>query len=237
MNVNDPQKELELLLSNRDLAGKSLCLHSCCAPCSSYCMLYLSCFFRITVYFDNPNITEEAEYRKRADELRRLVDAYNRAADPALSDTGYESFDFGQRGEKHPELVTWIREQFSGQRYPITYEEATFDEERFFRMAKGKEDAPERGERCRACYGMRLADTEKFATEMGADFFATTLTLSPLKDAAAINDIGSRLQKPEGAVYLPTDFKKKGGYLCSILLSEMFHLYRQNYCGCIYSRR
>ncbi len=119
----------------------------------------------------------------------------------------------------------------------VVVEPGPWDPDRFFEMAKGLEDAPERGARCVKCYTMRLDETARVAREMKADFFATTLTLSPLKDARVINSIGSRLTQEGSATYLETDFKKNGGYQKSIELSKEYGLYRQNYCGCVYSRR
>lgn len=112
-----------------------------------------------------------------------------------------------------------------------------YNPEVFFDMSKGLETAPERGPRCLKCYGERLRYTAELAKAAGADYFATTLTLSPLKNAAAINSIGDRLSKELAVSYLSTDFKKKGGYLRSIELSKEYNLYRQNYCGCVYSKR
>lgn len=178
----------------------SLLLHSCCAPCSSYCLTYLADVFDITLYFYNPNITEKSEYDLRLAELERLV-----------------------REMPLPRKVT--------------VEPGPWDPDRFFEMAKGLEDAPERGARCVKCYTMRLEETARVAHEMKTDFFATTLTLSPLKDARVINSIGSRLTQEGSATYLETDFKKNGGYQKSIELSKEYGLYRQNYCGCVYSRR
>lgn len=114
---------------------------------------------------------------------------------------------------------------------------ADYDNEKFIQMAKGKENEPERGARCFDCYNLRLDNTCKKAKEDGFDFFATTLTLSPLKDANKLNEIGYKLEQELGVKYLPSDFKKKGGYLRSIEMSKEYELYRQNYCGCIYSKR
>ena len=215
--------------------GKSLCLHSCCAPCSSYCLLYLSSLYRITVYFHNPNITSSEEYIKRAEELKRLIDIYN-----SFSVNDHLPWDRGvtDRERKHPELYQWIRDRFSEERFKIEYAEGDHDPQSFYRMAEGLENEPERGVRCHGCYRLRLEDTAGFAIEKGGfDFFATTLTLSPLKDAAVINAIGKDIEKNTHMTYLETDFKKNNGYLISIILSEMFGLYRQNYCGCEYSKK
>ena len=111
-----------------------------------------------------------------------------------------------------------------------------YDGKIFFEYSKGLEQEPERGKRCEKCFTLRLAETKEKAGR-NYDYFATSLTLSPLKNAELINAIGASLQDPNGAKYLPTDFKKKGGYLRSIELSKKFNLYRQNYCGCVFSKR
>lgn len=195
------QRELDKLIENNQRAGvtPTLCLHACCAPCMSYCLEYLSNFFKIIVVFYNPNITEEAEYNMRLNEVKRFV-----------AENEYK--------------------------YPVTVIEGDYTPEKFFELSKGLESAPERGKRCLRCYEERLRFTAKLAKEKGADFFATTLTLSPLKNADAINKIGERLSAELDTPYLCTDFKKKGGYLRSIELSKQHNLYRQNFCGCIYSR-
>lgn len=111
-----------------------------------------------------------------------------------------------------------------------------YDPAPFFEAAKGFEDEPERGARCKKCYRLRLEAAAKAARDGGYDYFCTTLSISPHKDAAALNEIGGELAKTYGVPYLFSDFKKKGGYLRSIELSETYHLYRQDYCGCIYSK-
>lgn len=186
------QVELEKLIKyNTDKDIKpSLLLHCCCAPCASYCIEYLAPHFNLTALYDNPNITDEAEYRKRFAELERLCGIF-----------GVPVIDAGYDGEK------------------------------FFNAVKGLEAEPERGSRCAVCFRLRLADTEKYASKY--DYFATTLTLSPLKNAELINKIGSEISDK----YLPTDFKKRNGYKRSVELSAEYGLYRQNYCGCVFSVR
>lgn len=114
-----------------------------------------------------------------------------------------------------------------------------YDPDVFFSIAKGYEDCPERGARCSLCYELRLKATADTAIANGYDYFATTLTLSPLKDAERLNGIGYRLSKESDGrlLWLPSDFKKEDGYKKSIELSKEYNLYRQNYCGCVYSRR
>ena len=111
-----------------------------------------------------------------------------------------------------------------------------YEPENFYRMAKGLEQCPEGGERCFGCYELRLRKTAELAVAEKFDCFTTTLTISPLKNARKLNEIGERLGKEYGVFFLPSDFKKKEGYKRSIELSAQFGLYRQNYCGCVYSK-
>ena len=136
--------------------------------------------------------------------------------------------------ERKEELVRLIREM--GLSTEVTFVEGTYQPENFFAMAKGLEDLPEGGERCFKCYEMRLRESAKLAKEQEADYFATTLTISPLKNAGKLNEIGERLAEEYGVKYLPSDFKKKNGYKRSVELSAQYELYRQNYCGCVFSK-
>ncbi len=106
----------------------------------------------------------------------------------------------------------------------------------FFDLAKGYESLPEGGERCRKCYELRLEKTAEYAAQFGYDYFCTTLSISPYKNSEWLNSIGVSSEKKYGVKYLLSDFKKKGGYKRSIELSEKYGLYRQNYCGCIFSK-
>ena len=115
--------------------------------------------------------------------------------------------------------------------------DGVYDGKIFFEHSKGLEQEPERGKRCEKCFSLRLSKASEVATSYGFEYFATTLTLSPLKNATLINEIGLSVEKEGGTKYLPTDFKKKGGYLRSIELSNKYNLYRQNYCGCVFSKR
>lgn len=200
--VRNYQKELDKIIEKIGDKAPRLFLHSCCAPCSSYVLEYLRQYFRITVFYYNPNITEDAEYRKRVEEQKRLIAAYNKT-----------------------------------QGYPIEIIEGDYEPERFFEIAKGLEDCPEGGERCFACYELRLRETAKRASAGAYDYFTTTLTISPLKNAVKLNEIGERLTEEYYVNWLPSDFKKRGGYGRSIELSKEYDLYRQDYCGCVYSRR
>ncbi len=194
---------LERMIANPENKGKTLFLHSCCAPCSSYVLEYLSSYFRITVFYYNPNITEEAEYRKRVEEQKRLIQIFN----------------------SRPEA-----------QYPIQVIEGDYQKELFLDRVKGLEKCKEGGERCKVCFSLRLEETAKQAVEHKMDFFTTTLTISPLKNAGLINEIGEALSTQYGIAFLPSDFKKKNGYKRSIELSKEYDLYRQDYCGCAFSK-
>jgi len=214
MNQINYQKELEKVLTglvewnegeageNKNTLPPTLFLHSCCAPCSSYCLEYLCKYFSITVFYYNPNISASQEYLKRVEEQKRLISAYNQE----------------QKG------------------YPISIVEGDYEPACFFEMAKGYEECPEGGERCFKCFDLRLRRTVEEAKRGKYDYFATTLTISPLKNAAKINEIGQQLSKEYGVNWLPSDFKKKNGYKRSIELSAEYDLYRQDYCGCAFSK-
>lgn len=179
--------------------GSTLLLHACCAPCSSACLERLSNFFKITIIYYNPNITEEKEYLKRLEELKNFI-------------------------------------QKIKVKYPINIIDTRYNPKEFFEISKGLEKEKERGKRCYKCYELRLEETVKVAKENNFDFFATTLTLSPYKKTDWINEIGENLSNKYQTSYLYSDFKKKNGYKRSIELSKEYNLYRQDYCGCIYSK-
>ncbi len=202
MNRKNYQKELEKIIEKITDESRvpRLLLHSCCAPCSSYVLEYLSRYFDITVFYYNPNISPASEYEKRTKELRRLIREL-----PAV--------------------------------HSVRLEVGAYEPERFYEMARGLEDAPEGGERCFLCYRLRLEEAAKMAREGGYDYFTTTLSISPLKNAQKLNEIGEELGRLYEVSHLPSDFKKKNGYKRSVELSAQYRLYRQNYCGCIYSRR
>lgn len=227
--VRNYQKELDKIIENIGAAGEcapTLFLHSCCAPCSSYVLEYLRRYFRITVFYYNPNITEDEEYRKRVAEQKRLIAAYNEAVSDAP-----ESRDEDLQKEKTGAAGGGSRG------YRIRIIEGDYEPGRFFEIAEGLEACPEGGERCFACYELRLRETVKRAQAGKYDYFTTTLSISPLKNAAKLNEIGERLAAEYGVSWLPSDFKKKDGYKRSIELSREYGLYRQDYCGCVYSRR
>lgn len=217
MNKRNYQKELEKRLEQLekesgtgvpDSGSKevpTLFLHSCCAPCSSYVLKYLRTYFAITVFYYNPNISEQEEYSKRVEEQKRLIAIYNENAEAEDA-------------------------------FPIRIVEGDYVPEEFFRVAAPYKDCPEGGERCFLCYELRLKKTAELAAEGGYDYFGTTLTISPLKNAEKLNEIGFALAEENGVNWLPSDFKKKEGYKQSIELSAKYGLYRQDYCGCVYSK-
>ena len=196
------QKELEKIIEENKKNGvvPSLLLHSCCAPCSSYCLEYLSQYFKITVLYYNPNLFPAGEYERRVSEQKKLVSA----------------------------LPT---------KYPVTLVEMKGEPEEFYSAVKGLEHIREGGERCFACFRLRLERAARYAKENGFDFFTTTLTISPLKNAQKLNEIGEAAGVKFGVRHLPSDFKKKDGYKRSVELSKVYGLYRQDYCGCVFSKR
>jgi predicted adenine nucleotide alpha hydrolase (AANH) superfamily ATPase len=217
MNKRNYSKELEkkIEIFQEKKEYPKLLLHACCAPCSSYCLEYLREFFDVTVFFYNPNITEEAEYRKRVEEEKRLIEEYNRQVESC-------SFEGMNSTEKARKI-----EILEGKYIPKDY----------FEAVKGLEDCPEGGERCRKCFELRLCETAKQAAEKGFDYFTTTLTISPLKNADVLNEEGEKAAlRYEKVSFLPSDFKKKEGYKRSIELSRKFGLYRQDFCGCGFSK-
>lgn len=195
------QKELEKKLCEITKSGKtpSLLLHSCCAPCSSYVIEYMSQYFDVAVFYYNPNISDNDEYRKRVEEQKRFIGEF-----PAAN--------------------------------KVSFIEGDYEPDVYFKNVKGLEKCEEGGERCFVCYKMRLEKTAKLAKELKFDYFTTTLTISPLKKSAKLNEIGVGLAEKYGVEYLLSDFKKKEGYKRSIELSNEYGLYRQNYCGCVFSR-
>ncbi len=202
MNKINYDKELEKLLSNLKEKNKkpTLLLHSCCAPCSSYVLEYLSGFFEITVFYYNPNISPKSEFEKRVSEQKRLLSEMPCAKN-------------------------------------INFIEGNYNSEKFFALAKNLEDLPEGGERCFLCYNLRLEETASLAKEKNFDYFTTTLSVSPYKNAEKLNSIGKALSEKYKINYLFSDFKKKNGYKRSIELSKIYSLYRQDYCGCTFSKQ
>lgn len=202
MNKINYQKELDKVIEVLQRQGRvpRLLLHSCCAPCSSYVLEYLSRYFEITVFYYNPNIYPPEEFGKRVEEQKRLI-----AQLPA--------------------------------EHPISFLDGPYEPERFYEMARGLEQIPEGGERCFKCYRLRLSETAEMARAGKYDYFTTTLSISPLKNAEKLNEIGGQLAKDYGVDYLYSDFKKRNGYKRSTELSREYGLYRQDYCGCEFSAR
>lgn len=201
MNKINYQKELEKVIAKNQSENKvpKLLLHTCCAPCSSYCLEYLSQYFEITVLYFNPNISIKEEYEYRLNEEKRLISLM--------------------------EL-----------KHPVNLIEGEYVPEKFFSVIKGLENEPEGGKRCEKCFALRLEETAKKAKELRFDYFTTTLTISPLKNAQLLNEIGTFYADKYGVDWLYSDFKKREGYKRSVVLSKQYNLYRQDYCGCIYSR-
>jgi len=138
-------------------------------------------------------------------------------------------YDFRAR-----ELERLLREMPLSSEVKLVVEEYNSDE--FYNISQGREEMPEGGERCKECYRLRLEKTARYAAENKFDFFCTTLSVSPYKNAARLNDIGAQLGEVYGVEYLISDFKKKNGYKRSCELSKEYGLYRQDYCGCEFSR-
>lgn len=148
-----------------------------------------------------------------------------------------EREEYEKRAAEQKRLIREMNEEADGDcKNRILVEEGRYDPERFWQAAKGLELVPEGGERCFKCYEIRLRETARIAREQGFDYFTTTLTISPLKNADKLNEIGNRLAEEYGVAFLPSDFKKKNGYKRSVELSEKYGLYRQDYCGCVFSK-
>lgn len=193
------QQQTDAILSEQT-GGRQLLLHSCCGPCSSYVLEYLSPYFSVTVLFYNPCIHPAEEFAHRLEEQKRLIDAM----------------------------------EFP---HPVSLLVPPYEPETFFQAVQGLEHCPEGGDRCRVCFEQRLSFTAKTAKEKGFDYFATTLTVSPHKNALVINAVGKEQESQHHVLYLPSDFKKKNGYQRSLALSRQYGLYRQNYCGCVFSQK
>ena len=196
------QKILDETIAGLEERGEvpKLLLHSCCAPCSSYVLEYLSDYFYITVLYYNPNIYPEDEYYHRAAEQKRFI----------------------------REFPT---------KYHVTFVEGNFEPERFYETVKGYENIREGGERCFRCYELRLREAAEYAKKLNCNYFTTTLSISPMKNAAKLNEIGGRLAEEYGIPYLYSDFKKRDGYKRSTVISAEYGMYRQDYCGCVFSKR
>lgn len=196
------QIKLEQTIACHQKRGEvpELLLHSCCAPCSSYVLEYLSNYFSITVFYYNPNIYPDEEYTKRVREQEDFIRRF-----PA--------------------------------KHPIRFVEGAFEKERFYDTVRDVSEIREGGERCFRCYELRLREAAKLASERNAAYFTTTLSISPMKNAQKLNEIGAALEQEYHVKYLFSDFKKKNGYKRSVELSDEYGMYRQDYCGCIFSKQ
>ncbi|MCQ4022684.1 MULTISPECIES: epoxyqueuosine reductase QueH [unclassified Ruminococcus] len=196
------QREMDALIEKNKSSGlvPKLLLHSCCAPCSSYVIEYLSDYFEITVFYYNPNLYPNEEYETRSSEQKRFISEFK---------------------SKHP----------------LSYIDVPFVPDEFYSHIKGLEKEKEGGKRCEKCFELRLGKTASLAKDKGFDYFATTLTISPLKNASLINNIGFELEAKCKVKYLASDFKKKNGFKRSTELSRQYNLYRQDYCGCVFSKQ
>ncbi|MGN1001363.1 MAG: epoxyqueuosine reductase QueH [Oscillospiraceae bacterium] len=189
------QLETDRLLTELGEERPGLLLHSCCGPCSTYVLEYLTKYFDVTVLFYGPNIQPESEYALRLEHQRKVLER-----------TGVRLMD------------------------------CPYDGAAFTAAVKGLEGEPEGGERCTVCFRLRLEETARRASEGGFPYYCTTLTVSPHKDAERINRLGREIGERWGVRWLPSDFKKRGGYQRSLELSRDYELYRQDYCGCLYSK-
>ncbi len=201
MNKINYQKLLDQTIEENSKNGvvPKLLLHACCAPCSSYCLEYLSRYFEIIIFYYNPNISFKEEYEYRLQEEKRLISLM----------------------------------EFKN---PVTIVDGEYNTQVFFKAVRGLENEPEGGKRCEKCFALRLEESAVMAKKLDCDYFSTTLTISPLKNAQVINSIGEELSKRYGVKWLFSDFKKQEGYKRSIVLSKKYDLYRQNYCGCVFSK-
>ena len=194
MNYNEEFNKIIDNLNDR----KTILLHSCCAPCSSYVIIKLIDYFDITILYYNPNIEPMEEYEKRKKEQIRFINELNRNI--KILDTPY-------------------------------------DNELYREKIEGLENLPEGGKRCNECIKLRLIRTLNKALENNFDYFGTTLTVSPHKNSKLINELGIELSKGKNIKYLISDFKKENGYIKSIEIAKQYNLYRQNYCGCLFTRK
>lgn len=195
------QIELDKIINNiKEGQVLKLLLHSCCGPCSSYVLEYLSKYFEITVFYYNPNIYPPEEYSYRVEEQKKII-------------------------------------ELTEAKNPIHLITGEYEAEKFYKMARGLEEVLEGGLRCHKCYEMRLRETARLAKEYDFDYFTTTLSISPHKNSQILNKIAEKISQEEGVKNLPSDFKKNNGYKRSCEITREFGMYRQDYCGCIFSKR
>lgn len=191
-------EKINMILKEESNIKPKLLLHSCCAPCSSFVIKFLSDYFHLEILFFNPNIYPEEEYIRRLEEQIRLIKEMG--------------FSYKVIGEKQESQL-------------------------FYNIVKGYENLGEGSQRCYKCFELRLWETAIIAKENNFDYFTTTLTISPLKNAQVLNEIGEKFSEKYGVEFLNSDFKKNNGYKESVELSKEYDLYRQPYCGCVFSRK
>lgn len=203
------QKQLDELITSLSDKKPSLLLHACCAPCSSYVLEYLSEHFQITILYYNPNIYPQTEYERRLQELIDFLPKF----EPAIKNK-----------------IQLIQTEYNPEEFYNAIDIKTNPELAF---------EPERGERCCRCYKFRMQKAYDYAKQNNFDYFCTTLSISPFKDAEKINILGNELQNlsESGPKWLTSDFKKKNGFKRSLEISSEFDLYRQDYCGCSFSKK
>lgn len=179
-------------------------LHSCCAPCSTYSLEYLSQDADITIYYSNSNIYPRSEYQRRALVHRNFVKQFN--------ERNHTDVKFIEADYKPNEFIEMV-------------------------MENNLQNEKEGGKRCTACFDMRLDEAAQVAKEGGFDYFGTALSLSPHKNSQVVNAVGFEVQKIYDVDFLPSDFKKKGGYYRSVEMCDEYDIYRQCYCGCIFAAK
>lgn len=202
LQINNQEIPLDLQVETK-VSKRRLLLHSCCGPCSTACIERLLPDYKITVFFYNPNITEEDEYEKRKEAQLKFLNKFN---------------------EEHSEEDK------------VEFIEGEYLPDEFYEVCSQYADAPEGGARCTECFKLRLEKTAQAAIRTGHNLFGTTLTVSPHKNYNLVSAIGCEFAAKYGLEFLDMDFKKKAGFQRSIQMSKEYELYRQNYCGCSYSK-
>lgn len=194
------QIELEKTIKENEEKGyiPTLLLHSCCGPCSTYVLEYLSNYFKISVLYYNPNIYPSEEYFFREEEQKQLIKKMN-------------------------------------PKYEIGFIPSKYDPREYHKAIDGHQKEKEGGKRCELCFDLRLKQAGNVAKKMNFDYFTTTLSISPHKNSQLLNEIGKRISEEVGVGYLYSDFKKKNGFKRSVELTEEYDMYRQDYCGCVFS--
>lgn len=220
-----------------------LLLHACCGPCSTACLQALNNFFDVTILFYNPNIHPQEEYLKRYNELLKFVEQKNKQIEEnqntnIQSETNETTINVINKKEINSIVKeTNVINLNKSNQTTIKVMEVEYNPNEFFSTIKGLENEKEGGKRCEKCFLLRLEKTAQICTDKDFDYFTTTLTVSPHKNSKLINQIGENLQDKYKAKYLFSNFKKEDGYKKSIELSKQYNLYRQDYCGCIFSKK